>query len=113
MKNMDREMIKNKMSLTFFKDWTMQLQRRMHTELNVLCEKNVTLKVDNNVLINKIGPLLALVKKELEQDGEDVQGMLVSESDVEVMKRAMIDVGNLAWKQITERLESWVTKPFY
>ena len=78
MKNMDREMVKNKMSLTFFKDWTMQLQTRMHIELNVLCEKNVTLQVDNNVLINRIGPLLALETKELEQDGEDVQGMLVS-----------------------------------
>ena len=42
-------MVKNKMSLTFFRDWTMQLQDRMHAELNVLCEKNVALQVDNNI----------------------------------------------------------------
>ena len=53
----------------------MQLQTRMHTELNVLCEKNVTLQVDNNVLMSRIQPLLALEKKDLEQDGEDVRGI--------------------------------------
>ena len=48
--------------------------------------------------MGRIEPLLALEKKELEQDGEEVQGMLVSESDVEIMKKFMISTGNQAWK---------------
>ena len=112
-RKLDRQLVKNKMSLSLFKDWTEQLQTRMHTELNVLCEINVVLQVDNNVLMDMIQPLLSLERKELQQEGEDMQAMLQSESDLEVMKKSMIDIGNLAWKQITERLESWVTKPFY
>lgn len=106
MKDMDRQMVKNKMSLTFFRDWIMKLQKRMHAKLNVLCQKNVYLQVDKSILLQRIEPLLALEKKELEQEGEEVQLMLVSESDVEVMKQSMLDIGNETWKKIKERLEA-------
>lgn len=109
---MDRQMVHNKMSLTNFKDWTTQLKERMHAELNVLCEKNVALQVDNRVLMQRIEPVKALEKSTFaEQEGEDVKGMLVSECDV--MKKSMMDIGHQIWKEIKERLESWVTKLFF
>lgn len=110
----DKQLVQNKMSLTVFKDWTMELQDRMHAELRVLCDRNVALQVDNNILLQRIEPLRALEKSVLaEEEGEDIQGMLVSESYVEVMKSTMLTIGNQMWKEIRERLESWVTKPFH
>ena len=58
--------------------------------------------------MERIQPLLALEKKELEQEDEEVQGMLVSESDVEVMKQAMLNL-----ESNCREAEPWVTKPFY
>ena len=107
-------MLKNKMSLTMFKEWTLGLQERMHTELSVLCDKNISLQVDNQVLLQRIEPLVALEKSVLqEQEGGDIQGMLVSESDVEVMKQSMLQIGGQMWKEIRDRVEAWVSKPYY
>ena len=39
--------------------------------------------------------------------------MSVFELDIEVVKGAMVDIENETWRQIRDRLEPWVSKPFY
>lgn len=40
-------MMKDNISLQLFKEWTDQLKDRMHAELAVLCDRNVSLEVEN------------------------------------------------------------------
>ena len=75
------QIMNHKMSLGLFKDWTNDLKEKMNTELQVLCENNVKLQVENQILLRRLGPLESMEKQVLAQEDVAVQGMLVSESE--------------------------------
>lgn len=63
LESMSKESLKNKMSLQLFSDWTKTLQEKMHTELQVLCDSNVQLQVENQILMQRMEPLLSIEKR--------------------------------------------------
>lgn len=110
--HMEKKMINNKLSIQFFRDWTQQLHDKVQAQLKVLYDKNVTLQVENNMLKQRIEPLLALERRELDQDDKEIQGMLMSKSDIEVLKAEMAVIGAQTCQAMKDRLESVIQKPY-
>ena len=106
------QIMNHKMSLGLFKEWTNDLKEKMNTELQVLCENNVKLQVENQILLQRLGPLESMEKQVLAQEDVAVQGMLVTESELGQMRQVMLQVGNNLWKEIRARIEGCVLKPF-
>ena len=109
---MVRHVMNNKLSLQLFYEWTKNMEEKMVVELEILCANNVNLQVDNQVMLHRMGPLVAIEKQVLAQEDVGIQGVLVFEADLGVMREAMTQVGNDVWKEIRSRLEGCIQKPF-
>ena len=57
-------------------------------------------------------PLLSIEKQVIAQEDVEIQGVLVSQADLEVMRGALIQFGNDIWREIRSRVEVCVQKPF-
>lgn len=78
----------------------------------MLSDSNIKLQVENQILKQRMEPLLSIEKQVIAQEDVEMQGVLVSQADLGVMRQVLTQVGNDIWKEIRNRLEVCVQKPF-
>ena len=69
---MKMQAMKNKMSLQLFSEWTRTLQDKMHVELQVLSDNNIKLQVENQIMKQRMEPLLSIEKQVIAQEDVEV-----------------------------------------
>lgn len=96
--------------------WLKEITTAMHKEFDELTRKNVQLSSSNQVLLNQVTalkPVQDQLKSMVAEDQEiDVQGVFVSNADIEIMEIEMKNTGNLIWKSIRDRFHTVLMRPW-
>ena len=110
------EMMKNKINADLqMTDWLTEIKVALSTEFQELTARNTELVTTNEILLQQVTALKSVqeqLRNMVDEDEEiDVQGVFVSNADIEVMKAELKQTGNLIWKGIKERINTILMRP--
>ena len=99
-----------KNSTALFRQWTEAFKEGCMVEWTQLSEKVAAIQSENEFLQSRVNALSELEAEVLEDN--QMQGVIVSTDDVEVMKNAMVAHASSLWEGLLFKMEDWLMKPY-